>query len=190
MKKYQILYVDPPYDYVGSQYKLQGKILNSRDAYPTLGEELKTLDIQSISDENSLLFLWTTSPHLQFAIEVGLSWGFKYSTIAFVWNKRMLNPGLYTVSQIEICLLFKKGKIPMPRGSRKERQFLTETRKKHSRKPDEIRDRIEKMFPKQRKIELFAREKTKGWDVWGNEVKSKVKLSFNENNKKIFIKTV
>ena len=54
--------------------------------------------------------------------------------------------------------------------------FLSEKRTKHSAKPNEIRNRIFQMFPTQNKIELFAREKHEGWDVWGNEVESSVAL--------------
>jgi len=39
-----------------------------------------------------------------------------------------------------------------------------------------IRDLIHEMFPTQTKIELFARQKTEGWDVWGNEVESDITL--------------
>ena len=74
------------------------------------------------------------------------------------------------MSQCEICLVGKKGKIPSPRGARNIRQFLSERRSKHSKKPDEIRDRITAMFPEQSKIELFARQYADGWDCWGNEV--------------------
>jgi len=78
--------------------------------------------------------------------------------------------GSYTMSECEICLIGKKGKIPQPRGARNIRQFLSEKKTRHSAKPVEIRNRIEQMFPTQDKIELFARNKTDGWDVWGNEV--------------------
>ena len=74
------------------------------------------------------------------------------------------------MSQVEICLLFKKGRIPKPRGKRNIRQFISSCREKHSKKPDEIRDRIVEMFPSQSKIELFARDTYEGWDKWGDEV--------------------
>jgi N6-adenosine-specific RNA methylase IME4 len=74
------------------------------------------------------------------------------------------------MSQTEFVLAATRGNIPKPRGARNVRQFLSERRTKHSRKPKEVRDRIEAMFPTQRKIELFARERVPGWDAWGNEV--------------------
>jgi N6-adenosine-specific RNA methylase IME4 len=81
------------------------------------------------------------------------------------------NPGKYTMSYCEMCLVFKRGKIPTPRGSRNEKQLHSIPRNKHSQKPNEIRKAIERMFPTQSKIELFAREKPNGWDVWGLDVR-------------------
>jgi N6-adenosine-specific RNA methylase IME4 len=71
-------------------------------------------------------------------------------------------------------LIGKRGKIPQPRGARNIRQFVSEMRGEHSAKPEEVRTRIEQMFPTQRKLELFARKPSPGWDVWGNEVESNV----------------
>ena len=128
------------------------------------------MPIQDICADNCLLFMWVTSPHLAQGIELGQSWGFEYRTVAFVWDKMVHNPGQYTLSNCELCLLFKKGKIPTPRGARNVQQLVRSPRREHSRKPDEVRDNIVKMFPTQKKIELFAREKVDGWDFWGLDV--------------------
>ena len=80
-----------------------------------------------------------------------------------------VNPGFYTMSQCELCLVFKRGKIPTPRGKRNVRQLVSAKRGPHSVKPDEVRLRIEAMFPSQRKIELFARKGVAGWEPWGLE---------------------
>ena len=74
------------------------------------------------------------------------------------------------MSQCELCLVFKHGKIPAPRGARNVRQLVSEPRGRHSAKPEEVRRRIEAMFPTQRKIELFARAPATGWTAWGLEV--------------------
>ena len=74
---------------------------------------------------------------------------------------------------MRICLVGKRGKIPTERGSRNTKQFLSEMRGKHSAKPFEIRNRIEKMFPTHKRIELFARQKVEGWDVMGFDVDGK-----------------
>jgi len=126
-----------------------------------------SLPIENISKDDSLLFMWSTSPHLEQAISLGKAWGFDYKTIGFVWNKMNHNPGQYTLSYCELCLIFKRGKIPTPRGARNIKQLLEKPREIHSKKPREISDRIKKMFPTQSKIELFARQKQQGWDVWG-----------------------
>jgi len=169
---YEIIYVDPPWDYKGqTQHGGKGNP-NSGGAithYPTMTVQQMIDEITVPAAENSLMFLWTSSPHLDQAIELGKGWGFKYATVAFVWHKGKTNPGFYTMSQCELCLVFKRGKIPTPRGARNVRQFLEEPRREHSRKPDEIRQRIEQMFPTQTKLEMFARTRSPGWDTWGNE---------------------
>lgn len=183
-EKYDIIYADPPWDYGGKmQYDkssikdlnigFERKIFISSAVfkYPTLKlKELKMLDVDSIASSDCLLFMWTTGPQMAIAIELGTYWGFKYKTMAFVWDKMMHNPGRYTLSQTEFCLVFKKGRIPTPRGARNVRQLISSPREKHSEKPEEVIYGITKMFPSQRKIELFARKNYYGWDNWGLEI--------------------
>ena len=171
--KFEILYADPPWDYKG-QLQHNGKGGSDTGGavrhYSTVTlDDLIGLDVPGITAENSLLFMWTSSPHLDQAIDLGKGWGFSWATVAFVWNKMKTNPGFYTLSQCELCLVFKHGKIPAPRGARNIRQYVEVERGQHSQKPPEVAKRIKKMFPSQRKIELFAREKTPGWTAWGNE---------------------
>ena len=169
--KFSILYADPPWDYKG---QLQHNGAGGQDTggalrhYPTVPVPLMAQwPIASIAEEDSLLFMWATSPHLDQAIDLGKAWGFEWATIAFIWDKQKVNPGFYTMSQCELCLVFKRGKIPRPRGSRNERQLVSLCRGRHSTKPDEVRRRIAAMFPEQSKIELFARQRAKGWTAWG-----------------------
>ena len=186
IKTYQIIYADPPWEYKSSDCLAKNSCLSGKYKKPYEYihlKDLKNLPIQNIADKNCLLFMWSTSPKLNEAIDLGKVWGFKYSTVVFVWDKQRTLPGSYTNTQVELCLIFKKGKIPTPRGSRKERQFLSENRREHSRKPDTIRDRIVKMFPTQNKIELFARQKTKGWTCMGSEISGKdIKQELEELN--------
>ena len=167
-KKYDIIYCDPPWKY---QLQLSGGSKASNH-YPTMScEELCELPIENIAADDCLMFMWIGSPKLVTAMRVGFDWGFEFSTIGFVWDKQRPLPGSYTLSQCEICLVWKKGKIPDPRGSRNERQFLSQSKGVHSAKPEEIKDRITRMFPEQSKIELFARRTIEdGWDYWGNEI--------------------
>ena len=173
-KKYDIIYADPPWDYKGqTQHNGKGgkETGGALSHYPTLKlKELKKINVHTICKEDCLLFMWATSPHLDQAIDLLKSWGFNWATIGFVWDKKKVNPGFYTMSQCEICLIGKKGKIPKPRGARNIRQLLRIDRTKHSEKPNEVRYRIDRMFPTQDKIELFARKRFDGWDSWGNEL--------------------
>lgn len=174
---FQILYADPCWSYRGrEQFGFAGDVGQSTGGaakqYETLPVSvIETLPVPAIADPaGALLFLWVPSPLLPDGLQVMDAWGFDYATIAFVWDKQATNPGYYTLSECEICLVGKHRRIPQPRGSRKERQLISELRGKHSAKPEEARARIERMFPAQRKIELFARERSAGWTVWGNEV--------------------
>ncbi|MCL2015920.1 MAG: MT-A70 family methyltransferase [Defluviitaleaceae bacterium] len=194
---YDIIYADPPWDYNGkmqfdkSSIKTENIgfeknifISSATFKYPTLKlPELKALDVKAIAAADSLLFMWTTGPQMAYAIELGQAWGFAYKTIAFVWDKMVHNPGRYTLSQTELCLVFKKGRIPSPRGARNIRQLIHVPRGKHSEKPAEVIDGITKMFPTQNKIELFARKNYNGWDNWGLEIpNSKIEINSREIN--------
>ena len=182
-ERFGVIYADPPWDYKG---QLQHAGPGSGDSggaarhYPTVRlDDLMRLDVANIAATDSLLFMWATSPHLDQAIELGKAWGFAWATVAFVWDKQRVNPGFYTMSQCELCLVFKRGRIPTPRGARNVRQLVSERRAEHSRKPLEVRRRIEAMFPEQRKIELFARDAAApGWSVWGAEVPHPPRSSF------------
>ncbi|MDL2236775.1 modification methylase [Christensenellaceae bacterium OttesenSCG-928-K19] len=195
-KKYDIICMDPPWDYGGKMqydkssiktenvgFKKNIFISAATFKYPTLKlKELMQLDINSIASDNSLLFMWTTGPQFSNAIKLGEAWGFEYKTVAFVWDKMMHNPGRYTLSQTEFCLVLKKGKIPTPRGARNIRQLVAIPRGRHSQKPEEVIDGITKMFPKQNKIELFARKNYFGWDNWGLEVPDKKVAVLSQND--------
>lgn len=191
-KKYSVIYADPPWHYNGKmQFDKSGTtktnpnwqkhifISSACFKYPTLPtKDLKTLPIELIAKDDCLLFMWSTNPHLEQAISLGTAWGFEYKTVAFVWNKMTHNPGQYTLSYCELCLLFKRGRIPKPRGARNIKQLIEEPRRIHSQKPEEAAERISKMFPMQEKIELFARHRRDGWDAWGLDV------LLNENSHK------
>lgn len=191
LKKYDIIYADPPWDYGGKMqydktciktenvgFKKDIFISSSSFKYPTLKlNELKKLNINSISANDCILFMWTTGPQMANSIELGEAWGFEYKTIAFVWDKQVHNPGHYTLSQTEFVLAFKKGRFPTPRGARNIRQLISVKRGKHSEKPQEVIENITKMFPSQKKIELFARKSYAGWDNWGLEIpNSKIEI--------------
>lgn len=174
--RYSIIYADPPWQFKLEQVNLQdykeGKKYTSSASkrYNTMTfEELLSLPVSSIAAKNSLLFMWSASQFLREAIQLGEAWGFKYRTIAFVWNKKRTNYGFYTLSQCEVCLVFKRGKIPKKAASNIRQYVSAKTSMVHSEKPSAVRNRIAKMFPTLRKCELFARHVVEGWDSWGNQ---------------------
>ena len=172
-KKYSVIYCDPPWDYSGRITHNGSRLTGGAFSHYNVMSlpELKALPVKNLAEKNCCLFMWTGSPKLDCAIALGESWGFKYKTIAFVWYKERPNVGHYTLSSCEICLVFVRGCIPKNRGTRNERQFLSEKRTRHSEKPQEIRERINRMFSAEHhnKIELFSRHNSPGWDVWGND---------------------
>ncbi len=174
--RFDIVYLDPPWDYKGQLQHSKpgmGDTGGARKHYGTLKlKQLKQFPMQQLMNEDSLVFMWVTNPHLDQGIELLKSWGLKYSTVGFVWNKMRVNPGFYTMSQCELCIIGKNGKIPRPRGARNIRQYLEHLREQHSKKPDEARERIEQMFPDQSKVELFARHQYPGWAAWGDETEN------------------
>lgn len=172
-KKYNIIYADPPWKY--------GRIIEHYNCVPI--EEINKFPAQQISANNCALFLWVTYPILPECIETLKRWGFRYVSVAFTWvktNKRKGTPfigmGNWTRANAEICLLGIKGKLK--RKSNKVSQIVLSPLREHSRKPDEIRDKIVELMGDLPRIELFARQQFKGWDSWGNETNK-----FNQENK-------
>lgn len=137
--------------------------------------DLVYLKVREISDNNAVLFLWTTSPQLEDSFKVINGWGFKYKS-SFIWDKVLHNMGHYNSVRHEFLLVCTKGKMtPQIKKLFNSIQSI-ERNKKHSSKPEKFREIIDTIYPNGKRIELFARQKTEGWDVWGNEVESDIEL--------------
>ena len=177
IRKYQAIYADPPWDY--QQCRLSG---SAKKHYPTMRiEELCALPVAEIADRDCALFLWATFPQLPEALRLIQAWGFVYKTVAFVWlkqNRKALTwfygLGFWTRSNAEICLLATKGHPK--RQSAGIHQLVISPVEQHSKKPDEVREKIVALMGDVPRIELFARQQTPGWDVWGNEVENSTAL--------------
>ena len=171
-KKYQIIYADPPWSY---NDKMSGHSFSLDHEYETQSLEwIKSLPIAEIADKDCVIFLWVVNPLLPEAFEVIKAWGFKYKTLAFCWNKEtrlfnktVFNLGRWTMGSVELCLLATRGHPK--RKAKNVKQMVFEMRGRHSQKPAEVRHRIVELMGDIPRIELFARQKIDGWDVWGND---------------------
>ena len=181
-KKYNIIYADPPWSFSSKELQKYGGVrFTSMDKhYQTQSKNwIKELPIKNISKNDCALFMWTTDAHIKEAIETIESWGFKYITIAFVWEKKtktgktVANLGAWTMKNYEICLLGTKGAMLKHKKVNNIYQKVEEVRTKHSKKPSKVRKNIEELFGNLPRIELFARQKVSGWDAWGNEITEK-----------------
>ena len=155
--------------------------------YDTMSvEEICGLSIDEIANKDAVLLLWATFPKLPEALRVIKAWGFQYKTVAFVWLKQnksgkgwFFGLGFWTRGNAEICLLATKGNPH--RYSNSVHQFIISPLRQHSQKPDEAREKIVALMGDPPRVELFARTKTEGWDVWGNEVPCDIELGSNPN---------
>ena len=182
--KYEIILADPPWSYRNYGYAKtkSGNIAKRgcRKEYPTMTiKQIQELPIPYICAKNCYLFLWATGPLMDDCISVVKAWGFDYYGIAFTWiktNKRKTNTlfwgmGNVTRSNPEYVLLGRKGKLD--RQSASVHSVVMVPIGQHSRKPNEVSDRIVKLFPNSSKIELFARERIEGWDSIGYDIDGK-----------------
>ena len=176
-KKYKIIYADPPWQYRVYSKKGQGR--SAENHYHTMNiKDIMALPVDKIADKDCILFLWITFPCLKEGIEVMERWGFKYKTCGFNWVKRnkkkntyFMGLGFWTRSNSEVCLIGTKGQPK--RISKSVPQICDARIMEHSRKPAEIRERIVELCGELPRIELFARDKVKGWDSLGDEMDGK-----------------
>ena len=178
-RKFNIIYCDPPWKFGSKAYqdKERNMLILEETQYQTMTiQELKNLPVQDISEKDSACFMWVTDSHLKEGIDLMETWGFKYKTIAFNWIKKYasgetcVNFAPWTLKSHEICLLGIKGTMGKYKIANNVRGLVFAERTKHSKKPNEVRKRIVDLFGDIPKIELFAREHTEGWFVWGNEI--------------------
>lgn len=143
-------------------------------------EEIAALPVARLAAEDCCLFLWISWPMLPDAMVLLEAWGFEYKTCAFDWMKAhagqldmlrddadaLMGMGYWTRANTEPCLLATRGKPK--RLNADVRQGIIEPRREHSRKPDCVHERIERLVAGPY-LELFARQTRPGWSAWGNE---------------------
>lgn len=170
-KKYSIIYADPPWS-----YNDKGCNGNAAGHYNLMKDsEIHDLPIEKLAEKDCVLFLWATYPKIQEALDTIKKWGFTYKSIAFQWIKQnrkgngyFFGLGRWTCGNTECCLIAVKGKPKRKNNS--VSQLIFSPLRKHSQKPDEVREKIIELIGDVPRIELFARELCDGRDCWGNEV--------------------
>lgn len=203
MKKYNLIYADPPW-----QYSNQSTRAATKNHYPTLKtQSIKKLPIPKIANDNSVLAMWYTSAFALDAIEIAEAWGFRVKNMKlFTWVKlnknyhqnitkqlkkhgcmnsedvfNLINDqlrfglGNYTRANSEDCLIAVRGK-GIQRINKSVSQIILAPIGAHSAKPQEARDRIVQLYGNVPRVELFARQNVNGWDAWGNECKNDIEL--------------
>ena len=192
-KKYQIIYSDPPWSYYNDMTvdpnctTVRGM---RRPPYPVMStQDICNLNVESIADDNCILFIWTTDCHLEKCMRVIKAWGFEYKTVGFLWRKTSPKTGkgisfmgAYTKkSGCELCLIATHGKNAHKLvKNHKVDSYIEYPRQEHSKKPDEVRKRIVDLLGDLPRVELFARQVIDGWECWGNEVESSIKIEQKE----------
>lgn len=147
-------------------------------------EAICNIPVCNLVKDDAVLFLWAYWPMLPQALELIDRWGFTYKTEAWVWAKRNkkspgwhMGLGFHTRANTEVCLLATRGK-GLTRVDKGVLALIEAPVRAHSQKPDEQYELIDRLYgPNMRKLELFARERHPGWDVWGNEVDSDIDFS-------------
>lgn len=178
-KKYGVIQADPPWFF--KNYSEKGTGRNAVSHYDCLTfEELRRLPVGDLAAKDCALFLWAVDPLLPRAFELISAWGFEFKTVGFYWAKTnrtakhdALRPtdfftglGYWTRANVEQCLLATRGKPP--RQAKDVRRLIIEPRREHSRKPEQVYERIMRLA-KGPYLDLFARESRLGWDAWGDQ---------------------
>jgi site-specific DNA-methyltransferase (adenine-specific) len=182
-RKFNIILADPPWRFKNWSMKELSERgekwarRNGRSPYSLMTtEDIAALPAGNIAAKNAILMIWVTYPKLDDGLQVIKAWGFKYKTCAFTWVK--LNKsgsgfkfglGYHSRGNCELCLLASRGK-GLRRVDNAVPNLLIAPVRDHSQKPDEARDRIERLYGDVPKIELFARQERPGWVALGNEV--------------------
>ena len=186
MKKYKIIYADPPWKQSkGGKKSVRPSSSGMPLEYPVISLQLimaHLIDARDIAEENHCLFLWAIDKYLWEAERIAIEIGYKLHA-RMIWNKVTGIPASFDVRfGHEYLLWFYRGKLlPVAKEERgKIHSVFTEQVKRHSQKPEIAYQIIERWYPDIPKIELYARQKrqtlTEVWDAWGNEVKSDIKL--------------
>ena len=175
MAKYNIVYADPPWPSEKGWFNNKAwKNVKFERHYPTMSiEDIGGLNVPDICAKNAHLYLWTTSRNLLKgdAWKVATAWGFRPINV-ITWCKNGFGIGNYFQNNTEHLIFCVKGQKSTI-DTRAHGTYFMAKKRRHSQKPDIVRDWIIKWSGDVPRIELFAREKFLGWDCLGNEIDNK-----------------
>ena len=176
---YDVIYADPPWKY---RQQRPGGMNNAADHYDVMAlDDIAALPEWKLLNNPGVVFMWTTSPLLAESIKLGEMLGLHYRGIEFVWVKTKkdgspmgaagVRPSIVKpLTELVLGFSNKRTGRPLPLASESVVQTVFAPRREHSRKPDEVAQRIEELYPNATKLEMFARETREGWAAFGNEV--------------------
>ena len=186
MKKYKIIYADPPWKQSKGGKKNKRPLSSGEKLdYPVISLEdiEKYLSLASeYGEKNHVMFLWTIDKYLHESEQIIKRLGYNLHA-RMIWNKVTGIPAAFTIRYGHEYLLYcyKEKLLPVAKNERgKIHSVFTEQVKRHSQKPEIAYQIIERLYPEGNKIELFAREKRLGWESWGNEVKNDIEFKLGE----------
>ena len=164
-KRYKTAIIDPPWS------REQGGTFGANRHYSLMPlEQIKAMPIKDLMEDNSHVWLWVTNATIKDGYDVLEAWGFKPRSI-FTWIKLRVGLGIYLRNCTEHVLLGTRGKAPVL--CNKQINYGVYTVQDHSHKPEEFHKVVERVSPGPY-LELFARRRQPGWDVWGNEIDSDI----------------
>lgn len=178
---YQLIYADPPWHFRTHSEKGEGRSAKKHYSIMTLAD-IAALPVSSIAEKDSVCLMWVIDPMIEQGYQVMRAWGFTPKTVGFYWVKQnksglgfFTGLGYYTRANPEQCILGVKGK-GLPRMDKGVPRLIVSPRGRHSEKPVEAHARIERLFGDVSRVELFARRKRAGWDVFGNQVEGSIEF--------------
>lgn len=180
-KMYQLIYADPPWHFRVHSKKGEGRSAIQHYSVMSL-EDIANMPIKEIAEDNSVCLMWVIDPMIEQGYQVMRAWGFIPKTVGFYWVKQNLKSegfftglGYYTRANPEQCILGTRGK-GLPRKDKGVKRLIVSPRGRHSAKPVEAYERIERLFGNVSRVELFARCNRQGWSAFGNQVETSIRL--------------
>lgn len=165
-QKFGCIYADPPW-----RYGNQATRASTDKHYNTMSlADICAMPVGDFAADDAHLHLWTTNAFLFDAREVMQAWGFEYKS-CFIWVKPQMGIGNYWRVSHEFLLLGIRGKQRFRDHSLMS--WGSFRRGRHSAKPEEIRNMIERSSPGPY-LELFGRSLIDGWTVLGNQIEKRL----------------